>query len=168
MLGAEGWPARMPGGAVSDAVSEEDAREGVIAQRLNRLFETRQPLGRAYTLAEVVDGVNNASGQTLMSVQYLSQLRNGTRAEPSYSRLAAIARFFGVSVEYFSDEDTFRRSDEELRLLAALEDGGVRHLALCAAGLSQDSLAMVTALIEKVRRSEGLPDEPAASDGSLD
>jgi transcriptional regulator with XRE-family HTH domain len=157
----------MPGGVVSDAASEEGARQGVIAQRLNRLFETRQPLGRAYTLAEVVDGVNHAAGHNLMSVQYLSQLRNGTRAEPSYSRLAAIARFFGVSVEYFSDEDTFRRSDQELRLLAALEDSGVRHLALCAAGLSEDSLAMVTALIEKVRRSEGLPDQPEASDRSL-
>ena len=148
------------------AVSEEDAQQqpGVIAERLNRLFATRQPLGRPYTLREVVDGVNQAAGHGVLSVQYLSQLRNGERTEPSYSRLAAIGRFFGVSADYFADEETFRRTDEELRLLAALEDSGVRHLALCATGLSAESLAMVTDLIRKVRRSEGLPDEPGAAD----
>jgi transcriptional regulator with XRE-family HTH domain len=146
-------------------VSEEDAQQGVIAQRLERLFATRQPLGRPYTLREVADGVNKAAGHGLLSVQYLSQLRAGDRTEPSYSRLAAIARFFGVSADYFSDEETYQRTDEELRLLAALEDSGVRHLALCATGLSGESLAMVTELIRKVRRSEGLPDEPSVTGG---
>ena len=133
---------------------EEDP--GQLAERLNRLFQT-QP----HTLREVADGVNKAAGEQILSAQYLQQLRSGVRRNPSYAMLAAIARFFGVSPDYFSDDETASRADEELRLLAALQDSGVRHLALYAAELSPENLAMVTALVEKVLRSEGRPHGPA-------
>ena len=136
---------------------EEDP--GQLAERLNRLFQARP-----HTLREVADGVNKAAGEQILSAQYLQQLRSGVRRNPSYTMLAAIARFFGVSPDYFSefpDDETARRTDEELRLLAALQDSGVRRLALCAAELSPENLAMVTALVEKVLRSEDLPDGPA-------
>jgi transcriptional regulator with XRE-family HTH domain len=138
---------------------EDDAFQGVIAERLNQLFATYRPLDRPYTLKEVADG----SG---VSVQYLSQLRNGDRTDPSHSKLSAIARFFGVPVGYFSDDATFRRTDEELQALALMRDSGIRDLALRAAGLSEHSLALVTALAEKARRLEGLPDDPPA-DGDV-
>lgn len=126
---------------------------GQLAERLDRLFQA-QP----QTLREVADGVNKSAGEQILSAQYLQQLRSGVRRNPSYAMLAAIARFFGVSPDYFSDEETARRADEELRLLAALQDSRVRHLALCAAELSPENLAMVTALVEKVLRSESLPE----------
>jgi transcriptional regulator with XRE-family HTH domain len=131
--------------------------KGIIADRLNRLFESVQPLGRPFTLREAADGINEKSGRVLLSVQYLSQLRNGDRDKPSYDLLTAICQWFGVPVSYFSDDDAFRRTEEELRVLALMQDTGVRHLAFRASGISEQSLALVTALVEKMRQAEGLP-----------
>jgi transcriptional regulator with XRE-family HTH domain len=145
-------------------VSEGDRQgRGIIAGRLARLFESVQPLGRPYTLREVTDGINGQAGKTLMSVQYLSQLRNGDRSRPSYDVLTGISRWFGVPVTYFSDDEVFRHTEEELRVLALMKDSGVRNLAFRAAGISEQSLALVTALVEKMRQAEGLPGAPTAA-----
>jgi len=139
--------------------------KGTIAGRLDRLFESVRPLGRAYTLREVVEGINQQAGHSLLSVQYLSQLRNGDRSKPSYDLLTAIARFFGVPVTYFSDDDVFQRTEEELRVLALMQDSGVRNLAFRAAGISEQSLELVTALVEKMRLAEGLPSGTPGNEG---
>ena len=143
-------------------MTEQDTSRGsVIAERLNRLWDARQPEGRPWTLREVADAVNTEAGYNLVSPQYLSVLRRGERTEPSFSILAALARFFGVSVEYFSDdEETARHSEAELRLLQALSDVGVRHLALCAADLNADDVATITGIIHRFRVAQGLPEEP--------
>lgn len=134
--------------------------ESVIAERLNHLFATVYPTGRGpYKLREVADAINAEAGASIISAAYLSQLRRGERAEPSHSRLAAIARFFGVDVEYFSDQATAEEADRQLELLVAMRDSGVRSVALRAAGLSEESLAAVRAVIDHVRRLEGLPDD---------
>lgn len=138
--------------------------KGVIASRLDRLFESVQPLGRPYTLREVVEGINQQAGKNLLSIQYLSQLRNGDRAKPSYDLLTAICKWFGVPVTYFSDDEVYQRTDEELHVLALMRDAGVRNLAFRASGISEQSLALVTALVEKMRLAEGLPD-PVSGDG---
>jgi transcriptional regulator with XRE-family HTH domain len=147
-------------------VSEPDTRQGgLIAERLNRLWEARQPEGHPYTLREVADAINTQAGHALVSPQYLSVLRRGERTEPSFTILAALARFFGVTVDYFSaDEETAVHSEAELRLLQALRDNGVRHLALCAADLNADDLATVIGIIHKFRIAEGLPEEPSRPD----
>lgn len=133
--------------------------KGIIAERLDRLFETVQPLGRPYTLREVAEGINEQAGETLLSVQYLSQLRNGDRRKPSYDVLLAISKWFGVQVTYFSDDETARRTDDELRVLALMKDTGVRTLAFRADGISEQSLAAVLALLDKVRQAEGLDND---------
>lgn len=133
----------------------------MIAERLNRLFATVHPPGRGpYLLREVADAINAEAGERVISAAYLSMLRTGQRAEPSHSRLAAIARFFGVDVDYFSDTATATATDQQLEFLAAMRDAGVRSVALRAQGLSEASLAAVRAVIENARRLEGLPDHP--------
>ena len=140
--------------------------KGIIAGRLDALFESVRPLGRAYTLREVVDGINQQAGHSLLSVQYLSQLRNGDRSKPSYDVLTAISTWFGVQVTYFSDDQVFQRTEEELRVLGLMQDSGVRNLAFRAAGISEQSLALVTALVEKMRLAEGLPSETPSGETS--
>jgi transcriptional regulator with XRE-family HTH domain len=142
-----------------DGVTKADAqREGLIAQRLNKLWEAWRPEGREYSLREVARAVNTEAGRNVVSAQYLSDLRRGVKTDPSYSILAALAKFFQVSPDYFADdEETAGRTEAELRLLAALKDGGVRTLALCAEGLSEESLATITEIIRKIRAAEGLP-----------
>jgi transcriptional regulator with XRE-family HTH domain len=135
---------------------------GVVAQRLDHLFRTVHPKNRApYTYQEVADGINTAAGEKIISPSYLWQLRKGTRAEPSHNRLAAIAKFFGVPLTYFTDDQTARETDEQLELLVALRDQGVQHLAMRAAGLSAGSLQAILAMIENARKIEKLPEGPA-------
>jgi transcriptional regulator with XRE-family HTH domain len=131
----------------------------VLAERLNHLFATVHPAGRRpYTLREVADAINAEAGSTIISVSYLSQLRAGQRTEPSHSRLRAIARFFGVDVDYFSGDVPADDADLQAEFLAAMRDAGVRSIALRAHGLSESSLAAVRAVIENARRLEHLPD----------
>ena len=150
---------RRSGQGKLDGVTEADAsREGLIAQRLNQLWKAWQPLGREYSLREVARAVNEEAGRSIVSAQYLSDLRRGTRADPSYAILAALARFFHVTPDYFAaDDKDAGRSEAELRLLAALQDAGVRSIALHAEGLSAESLSTVADIIQRFRAAEGLP-----------
>ena len=139
--------------------------ENLLAQRLNRLFATVHPAGRGpWTLREVADAINSEAGETIISASYLSQLRAGQRREPSHSRMAAIARFFGVDVDYFSPEVSAEDADRQTEVLTAMRDAGVRAIALRAHGLSEPSLAAVLAVIENARRLENLP-EPDGQQG---
>jgi transcriptional regulator with XRE-family HTH domain len=133
--------------------------ENLLAQRLNRLFATVHPAGRGpYTLREAADAINSEAGETIISASYLSQLRAGQRREPSHSRLAAVARFFGVDVDYFSPEVSAEDADRQTEVLTAMRDAGVRAIAVRAHGLSEPSLAAVLAVIENARRLENLPE----------
>jgi len=138
-------------------MSENTAPDSVIARRLEHLFATVHPSGRGpYGLREVADAINEDAGARIMSAAYLSQLRSGQRTEPSHSRLAAIAKFFGVDVRYFSDDETAQATDQQLEFLSAMRDTGVRAVAIRAAGLSETALQAVQALIENARRLEHL------------
>ena len=140
-------------------------QENVLAQRLNRLFATVHPAGRGpWTLREAADAINSEAGETIISASYLSQLRAGQRREPSHSRLAAIARFFGVDVDYFSPQVSAEDAGRQTEILTAMRDAGVRAIALRAHGLSEPSLAAVLAVIENARRLENLP-EPEGRQG---
>ena len=81
-----------------------------FAALLNHLFATRlTPEGRPYTLTEVSKG-------TGLSVPYLSILRKGTIGAVPFQRVAVLARFFQVSLDYFSQEGSPTESlDEQVR-----------------------------------------------------
>ena len=137
-----------------------DSSQGnVLADRLERLFETVHPADRGpYSLREAAAAINDTAGETIISATYLSQLRSGQRTEPSHSRLVAIARFFGVGVDYFSDAIPAEDASRQAEVAAAMRNAGIRQLALRAHGLSDSSLAAVLAVIDNARRLEKLPD----------
>ena len=138
-----------------------------LADKLERLFRSVHPAGRGeYTYREVADAIRQAGGPSI-SPTYLWQLRTGRRLNPSMRQIEAIARFFGVPVTYFSNDEAAARIDAELDFVAALRDVSVRQIALRAAGLSPQGLAAVAEIVEQVRRLEGLPDRPAGSAGGL-
>jgi transcriptional regulator with XRE-family HTH domain len=135
---------------------------GTLARRLERLFATAHPPWRGpYSTKEAVAAMNEAAGRPVISYNYLYQLRRGTKTEPGHSRLAAIARFFGVPVSYFTDDETdaahVEKQVTERGVTAALQDQGVRDVAFRAAGLSSGSLAAILSVIDNARRLEGLP-----------
>jgi ESX-1-secreted protein regulator len=94
--------------------------------------------------------------------QYVGQLRASKHA-PSLDVAVALGRAFGVPIDYFSDDDIARQTDEQLAFLAATRDAAVTKVALRAVGLSPRGLATLYAVILRIRAAEGLPPDP--SDG---
>lgn len=128
-----------------------------FAEHLSRLFATVYPSGRGpYTLLEVCQAIDQ-EGVVSVSPSYLSQLRAGQKANPAASTVAAIARFFRVSTDYFFDDELADRVNRDIDYLAVLRDAGVRSIAERSLGLTPDSRETVASLIESLRRAEGLP-----------
>jgi transcriptional regulator with XRE-family HTH domain len=134
--------------------------EGSLAAKVDHLFRTvHARAGREYTFDEVAEAIRGRGGPTI-SATYVWQLRRGLRDNPTKRHLEALAGFFGVPPAYFFDDAVTEQIDSELALLTALRDSSVRRMALRASGLSPKSLGALTAMVERARELEGLPDSP--------
>jgi transcriptional regulator with XRE-family HTH domain len=124
-----------------------------LAEKINRLFETfTKPDGSEYTYREVEDGTNRA-----VTAAYVWRLRTGKAENPGYRVLAALCRFFEVSITYFfSEEPEAEVYVKELRLARALHEEGVAHLARRAGELDEEGRNAVLEMIEYVRKAQGL------------
>lgn len=72
-----------------------------LADKLEKLFdEVRKPDGSKYTQTEVIEGTNG-----LLTRVYLWKLRTGRATNPGFQIIKAIADFFGVDTNYFSESD---------------------------------------------------------------
>jgi transcriptional regulator with XRE-family HTH domain len=141
-----------------DSSSNNTGQQLTLAAKLDRLFRTIHPPNKAeYSFEDVASAIREAGGPTI-SATYIWQLRKGLRDNPTKRHLEALAGFFDVSPAYFIDDEVAARIDAELDLLVALRDAPVKQIALRAAGLSPESLAAITDVIERVRQLEGLPD----------
>lgn len=137
-----------------------DQDKGIIAERLDRLFNTMTPEGRPYTLREAAEGINKKAGRDVVTFQYLSHLRSGLKKNPSYEKLQAIATFFGVKCEYFTDDEVARRTEEEIRILKVMRDNKVKSLAFRAATLGPEDLKLVLDMVNRLPPA----DSPSSAD----
>jgi transcriptional regulator with XRE-family HTH domain len=126
-----------------------------VAQKLQHLFGTvRKPDQREYSNEEVAAAILRDQGEAISS-SYIWYIRTGQRDNPTFKHLNALAKFFGVPPAYFFDDETTNRVEAELALLTAMNDAGVRDIALRAAGLSPASLRTVREVIARVSELEG-------------
>ena len=127
-----------------------------FAALLNHLFATRlTPAGRPYTLTEV-------SKATGLSVPYLSILRKGTIDAVPFKRVAALARFFRVPLDYFSQEGSPAEHLETLDREAQTQALG-RDLLLRAGKIGVTQRALVLEMLEHAARVlQALPEPPDA------
>jgi transcriptional regulator with XRE-family HTH domain len=126
---------------------------GSLAAKLNRLVDTVHPAGRGpYTNEEIAAAVR-ADGVDLTH-SAVSAWRRGTRDNPSFRHLAALAKFFGVPLAYFSDDAESARVDEQLDLVAAWRDAQVRAIAMRAGELSEAGRAALLEMATRVRDIE--------------
>ncbi|MGW7258749.1 helix-turn-helix domain-containing protein [Streptomyces sp. NPDC054834] len=144
-------------------MSEPDDRP-LLAVRLDNLFKTVRPKGKHWTNAEVAEELKRASPELRVGGVYLSQLRTGKRANPSPDLLAALARFFGVSVAYFFDDKVAESVLNEIAAVEALRQSGVRAVAMRAAGMKKENLQAITAIMDQYRQLQGLPPVSDPSD----
>lgn len=133
-----------------------------FADKLNHLWDTVHPSGRPNTLDQVVGGVAAAGYE--ISASYLSQLRNGVKTNPTLNTIQGLAAFFGVPAAYFLDEAEEERINEQLDLIIAMRDAGVRNVALRTHGLNDRDLAALHAMISSLREARGLPPDEQETD----
>jgi transcriptional regulator with XRE-family HTH domain len=124
-----------------------------FADQLNRVITVMRPGGVKQTDEMIAAAVGVTS-------QYIGQLRNGRKANPSLDLTGRLAGFFGVDVAFFLDPDRAAAMDKELEMLAAMRDLRVKRLALRMSGLSPQGLDWAADFVERLRRMEGLADDP--------
>jgi len=130
------------------------ARESTLAAKIDQLFHVvRRPDREQHSNEEVARACREATGESF-STTYLWQLRTGRRDNPTKRHLEALAQFFGVPPAYFFDDEQSTKIAEELALLGALRDAGVRDVALRAVTLSADGLDTISDMIDAIARRE--------------
>src|SRR3954451_7852179 len=155
-------------GKRGDEMVETPRKPVTLAEKLDRLFKTVHPHGeREYTHEEVAEGIRQQGGPTI-SATYIWQLRRGIKDNPTKRHLEALAEFFMVSPAYFFDEAAANLIHSQLALLAAMRDAQVRHIATRVAELSPEGIDAVTAIIEQIRRLQGLSDVGDRGEGAAD
>ena len=140
-----------------------------LADRLNVLFARVPQAGtnQRYTNDRAAEDLTAAG--VSVSGAYLSLLRSGKKNNPTARLLAAIADLFEVPITYFFDDDVAERITQQLDTLAALRNAGVEGIVSRSAGVSDAGIANLAAILEQIRKMEGLEDvEPPPTPTSFD
>ena len=86
-------------------------KESIFAEKLEKLFdEVRKPDGSRYTQTEVVEGTNG-----VLTRVYLWKLRTGRATNPGFHIIKALADFFGMDTNYFSQDEESTEDKEKTR-----------------------------------------------------
>ena len=127
-----------------------------LADKLNHLFATVPAPTRSglYSNDSAARALEER-GVTVSGV-HISHLRSGRRGNPSARLLAALAELFGVPIGYFFDTTLEDRINSELDALSALKDSRAKSLMLRAQGVSPESMEHLEAILERIRKIEGL------------
>lgn len=130
--------------------------EGTFSERLRTLVATVHPPGRGrFTQAEIAAGVRDLGGD--LSQQYLSQILRGDH-EPSHRIARHLADFFGVTADYFADDEEYQRTNDYIALLRKVGDSEVLAVSARAVDLSADALERISRAVDEERRLAGLDD----------
>jgi transcriptional regulator with XRE-family HTH domain len=123
----------------------DDAKE-TFATALRRLFDAvRRPDGMPYLPREVADEMTRRGHR--ISRSYLYTLLKG-ESEPSHGLVQALADFFEVPLEYFSNSERGRELHRQYEILAALGEKNIQRIAYRASQLSPEQLRNVLDYID--------------------
>ncbi|MFP5071664.1 helix-turn-helix domain-containing protein [Pseudonocardia nantongensis] len=137
MTGPEETGERAPGAAPT------------LGERLHTLRTSVHPADRSpYTLEEVSEGIRRR-GETV-SAAYLHQMETGKRPNPSLQKLEAIVAFYGVTLAYLFNDRVAQEVDEEIALLQAIRDHGVKDIAMRALDLDPEYRQSISRIIREM------------------
>ncbi|MEV0869320.1 helix-turn-helix domain-containing protein [Brachybacterium paraconglomeratum] len=128
-----------------------------LAERLDLLFRTvpRDEGGsEMHTSTSIVEALRSEG--ISVTPNHIRAMRAGRRSNPSFRLLAGLAEIFRVPLDYFVDDSVAAEIEESLQALVAMRDTGVQQIMMRAHGVSSDSLGSVLALLDQIRRIEGL------------
>lgn len=135
--------------------------ENLFQLQLNKLFNASKS---RLTNRRVVNALLTRNCQ--ISAPYLSQLRTGTRQNPSDEVVGALADYFGVAPAYFfttPQNDRNLTCSEDGQIVARLHHGALKDLLTVADGLSAESLQVLDDLATKLRSADQRRIVPADS-----
>ena len=134
-----------------------------LAQKVDWLFDLRRtPQGRQFTYGQVQRQTGNR-----ITASYVWKLRTGAMSNPGLSALEALADFFQVPLDYFSEGGEYL--EESVRLTGAMrEDGTSRQSTLQmlnkhAETLSDHALQVVLEMAEYLRTHQLRGEETATT-----
>jgi transcriptional regulator with XRE-family HTH domain len=136
---------------------------GSFAARLGHLLDAipSPSTKRPYTDRELAELLTDM-GRTV-SYETVRKWRIGAR-QPTWEFVPALAKIFRVPLAYFADDEVAAGVDEQLATLALLRDPAFEQVAQRMQGLSRKGLEAVIALVEQVRRMDGITGEPSPED----
>lgn len=120
-----------------------------LADKLDLLLRAvTSEQGRPYSYAEVAAKIHELTGETI-SANAIWKLHKGQVDNPKKKTIEGLAAVFGVPPSYFFDEQTAHDVAEQLHLLRAMRESGVRGAQLRAfLDLSPESQALVADVIK--------------------
>lgn len=131
-----------------------------IAGRIDYLIRKLNPGVREYTHVEIAAGIEQKTG-IAVTPEYIGQLRAGKVSNPSMRTLVGLARFFGVPIDSFHDDEVARQVERDVEMAIALRRAAVADLALRLPRLPPEGVEDVVTL---VNRYLGEPDQEGAGD----
>ncbi|WP_420119405.1 helix-turn-helix domain-containing protein [Micromonospora sp.] len=135
----------------------DDADGGMpgLADQLDHLFTTiPKPDGSGFWSTTSAAEAMARKG-VVVTRGYIAQLRNGRRNNPTARVLKALADLFEVPIDYFFEDDVRAKVDADITMLFALRQSGLRNAAR-AVGLSPEGLALLSDIVEQMRRYDNL------------
>jgi ESX-1-secreted protein regulator len=141
------------------------AAERTLGEKVEWLIRHRWPADAPppRTNADVAEAITAATGEELSSTG-VWKIRTGRGDNPTLKTLTAMARFFGVPVGYFGDEEQAESIGDELAVLELLRDQGFGRAALRSlTGLSAHGRKAVAEIIETISRMEQAQDRAGGS-----
>jgi len=121
-----------------------------VSEKIDYLFRTvRREDGREYTYDDVEKGTGGR-----VSRSYVWKLRHGRNRNPSLDVIECLANFFQVPPMYFFGEglESNLESQKAADVAALLNDASAREVAEKARGLSPAALAIVSDLLNNLRK----------------
>ncbi len=117
--------------------------------------------------SKIVEEIRESTGRTF-SATYLWELATGRKRNATRDHLRVLAEYFGVTPDYFTDEEVSERVRRQMEFAVALGNSKVRTLAFRADGLSEAGLDALLAVVNAMSPSTAAPGTGDGDDNRRD
>ncbi|MET8450807.1 hypothetical protein [Streptomyces sp. NPDC005209] len=148
--------------ASSDSADNGTTGPSSLARRLEDIVNAYYR-GNRPPYSRIAEEIRESTGRTF-SATYLWELVTGRKRNVTRDHLRVLAEHFGVTPDYFTDEEVSEKVRRQMEFAAALGNSKVRTLAFRADGLSEEGLDALLALVKAMSPesdTQGRPDRPS-------
>ncbi|MGW0886436.1 hypothetical protein [Streptomyces sp. NPDC002671] len=149
--------------ARSSSASNGTTGPSSLARRLEDIINAYYR-GNRPPYSKIAAEIHESTGR-MFSATYLWELATGRKHNVTRDHLRVLAEHFGVTPDYFTDEEVSERVRRQMEFAVALGNSKVRNLAFRADGLSEAGLDALLAVVNAMSSESGEGETPAASVG---